>query len=182
MIELTLSPLASDIWHNFRIDTEKELGINGYLADIPGWGAKLAGQVLRIAGLLQLASSSNPALERQVEAEIMQKAIDIVLRLQQHAHAAFRMMGGDPIEEDAKELLAWMLAQPADKFTATEISHGLRQRNIGKTPRRKAALAELAERNYIATVKVKGKGSKPVIWYFLHPEVVENKTAHLRSM
>ena len=90
--ELTLSPEADALrlWWMDRI--EPRLAGRWDYDAMRAWGGKLAGQTLRIAGLLHAAEHAEPGAE-PVSAETMRRAIRIADCLASHAEAAFRRDG-----------------------------------------------------------------------------------------
>lgn len=96
-IVLSLSPDAYQNWHTFQRRIEVELRPNGKLSGCLGWGGKVCGYALRLAGLLHIAEYSsneiqisdamrnrklgkaerlNPALEVLIDRNILSEPIE----------------------------------------------------------------------------------------------------------
>jgi len=115
---LGLEAMAAEAWTSFRAAVERELRPDGRLVEIRGWGGKLPGYTLRIAGLLHLASK--PADQRAIDGETMDRAVAISSLLIEHALAAHQLMGGDEASADAKVLYDWLVRAGSPAFTRTE--------------------------------------------------------------
>ena len=164
---LTLQPAAYAAWHDFQINLEKELGEGGRLIHCPGWGGKLAGFTLRIAGLLHLADQTQNS--NIITEATLKNAIAMARILIEHALAAFELMGADPAVEDAKILFRWMLAQKQSRLRQSDITRGVRNRKW-RTQRIQQALRVLQERHLIS-VPVPQLTRKPTLIYFINPKI-----------
>jgi replicative DNA helicase len=127
--ELDLSPAAYSLLVDLKEAIEPSLGPSGDLESIADWGNKLAGTVVRLAGLLHLADH---ALETDGGASIaigegpMRRALRIGDFLCAHAQIAFDMMGADPVAGQARYILAWILRTGASSFTLRDAYQLLR--------------------------------------------------------
>ena len=127
---LTLTPAARHRLTTFEAWLEPRLGPAGELGHIADWGGKLAGAVIRIAGLLHLAASAAEALPwtMPVGDETMANAITIGEYLIPHACAAFGEMGADGSVEDARHLLDWIERMEQTTFTKRDAFEGTKSR------------------------------------------------------
>ncbi len=122
---------AYELVVGLRAKNEGKLGLGGEYEDVADWANKLAGETVRIAGLLQLADH---ALESDASAPLgvgpnpMRRALRITEYLVTHAQIAFDMMGADPIAELARYVLAWILRNDVTSFTRREAYMPLRAR------------------------------------------------------
>lgn len=165
---LQLEDPAKVLFQNFRDKIERELRADGRLYICRGWGGKLAGYTLRIAGLMHVALN----VGRQnflIRHDTMQNAITTAELLMEHAVAAYGSMGADIEISDAKELLEWIRAQGATKLTKTDIVNAMRNRQMGKKERLAKALAVLVERNYLSSAHLDTSTKKPTEVYFVNP-------------
>lgn len=115
----------------FKDAIEPALGPSGELESIADWGNKLAGTVVRLAGLLHLADRFGEASERMVEPigqGEMRRAMRIADFLCAHARIAFDLMNSDPIARGARHILAWIQRTNAESFTLREVYLPLRAR------------------------------------------------------
>lgn len=87
---LTLSPDASKEWKEFQKTIEPMLRQHGKLALCQGWGGKLCGFVLRIAGLLHVAEHGQNNLT--INKNSMANALELGALLIEHALATFSLM------------------------------------------------------------------------------------------
>jgi len=131
---IRLSPEADDSLAAFEAEIEPKLAEDGELGAMGDWAGKLAGAVLRIAGLLHLVDHAE-RLEpwpSQVSAATLRRAIAIGRYLIPHARAAYAEMGADPKIEAAQYLLRWIEreVQTTGKmtFTKRDIHRGCRGR------------------------------------------------------
>lgn len=114
---VTLSPEARALFDAWREKHERELGPSGRLGDCPGWGSKLPGSVVRIAGVMTLMG--NPAA-MEIDAEIMRASISIGEWLIEHALIVFGDAGLDPDVVKAKRLLGHLRRRGLDSFTKSQ--------------------------------------------------------------
>ena len=167
---LTLTPDALECWLAFREMVEQRQGQDGDLESIADWSGKLHGAALRIAGNLHLAQfGAHPPA--QIEAETMERALDLCALLIDHAKAAFALMDADPAAADAKALLRWIETGRLARFKRGEAYRHFKGRFTGKTERLDRALKELETRAIVApaTEKTPGRAAtvyavNPALW------------------
>ena len=99
---LTLDDQAMAVWHAFRMSIEAQLCPNGRLASCPGWGGKIAGMCLRVAGLLHVAEHGPGVLV--ISGATMGNAVALCEHLTDHALLAFGLMSIDQATQDAEVL------------------------------------------------------------------------------
>lgn len=167
---LQLEDSAKVAFHNFRHKIERELRADGKLYICRGWGGKLAGYTLRLAGLMHVAEHGNAA-HLVIQSEVMERAIIIAGLLMEHAVAAYNMMGADIETNDAKELLEWLKTQRADRLTKSDIVNAMRNRHMGKKGRLKKALSVLVDRNILSVPHTDKTTRKPTDVYFINPNI-----------
>lgn len=173
---LTLSPEAYDLWHGFQADTESDLRPDGRLASCLGWGGKLCGYMLRLAGLLHIAKLDVEAeVNLTIDYDSMTKAFMLAALLTEHAIAAFGLMGLDQPTADAKLIWQWLKSRQQQSFTQSELLLALRNRRIGKSERLSKALRLLKERNLISG-PIKLPTRKPTTIYYVSPVALESKS------
>lgn len=164
---LTLSPLAHEAWHQFQTTLEIELRPEGKLAGCLGWGGKLCGFVLRIAGLLHL--TENDAHHTTIQISTMQNALALGNALIGHALAAFGLVGTHQNMEDAKILYQWIYNRKSLSFTQSEVTFGLRNRKLISERLTKAL--HLLQEHHIITGPVKLPTRKPTTLYHVNPKL-----------
>lgn len=169
---LTLTAQAYSAWREFQYLIEIELRPEGKLANCPGWGGKICGFALRIAGLLHGAEYG--AEERMITESTMKNALEIALSLTEHAVVAFGVMRGDPAVEDAKTVWNWIKANGKLSFTQSEITLAMRNKKWGKAERLHKILQVLHERHYISA-PVRLPTRKPTTLYHVNPVLFQNE-------
>ncbi|MGH1456042.1 MAG: YfjI family protein [Alphaproteobacteria bacterium] len=167
---IKLSSPAKSLWMAFRADIEKEMRADGMLYICRGWGAKLAGYTLRIAGLMHVARHQG-ANNLTIEEDTMKNAITLARLLCEHTICAYGLMAIDQETQDAKELLEWIKAQEDNMLTKTKIVNGVRNRGMGKKDRLSKAISLLIERNILSDLHKDYSSKKPTDCYFINPNL-----------
>lgn len=144
---LTLAPDAGSLFTQLRHEVEAGLRPGGKLHGCLGWGGKLAGYSLRLAGLLHVAEHG--AQIRVISGDTMERAVLLALLLIDHARAAFHLMGVDQAIEDARAVFDWIKACGKPMFRKTECLRALHGR-FTKAVRLAEALKVLADRNIVS--------------------------------
>ncbi len=172
---LTLDPEARARLYAFAEWLEPELGPHGNLRPIADWAGKLAGAIVRIAGLLHLVEhSGNPeTLPFPVGPDAMERAVTLGRYLIPHARAAFQEMGADPDLDDARYLLEVIRRRDARQFTRRDLftwARGRFRRVEGLDP----ALRLLEQHAYVRPRETQrevraGRPASPV--YQVNPDV-----------
>ncbi|HVV68193.1 MAG TPA: YfjI family protein [Gammaproteobacteria bacterium] len=165
---LTLSDAALQLWRAFQSHIEIQLRPEGKLSNCQGWGGKICGYALRIAGLLKVAQQ-----EREINCiseNIMNNALEIAALLTEHAVAAFSLMGVDQDMEDAKAIFHWLRERTNPNFTQSEITLAMRGRKLGKAERLLKGLRVLQQRNIISQA-IKLPTRKPTTLYYINPQL-----------
>lgn len=145
---LRLSETAFALWKEFQNRVEYSLRNGQILCDCQGWGGKICGSVLRIAGLLHLAQTEGVSLT--IKENVMKKAIQIGEILILHAQKVFNDFSffGNNRTRDAK--LIWNAIKQINKlcFTQKELTVVLRHKML--SDKIKETLPVLMERNLIS--------------------------------
>lgn len=163
---LKLSPEAYQRWKSFQATIEIQLRPHQRLSYCQGWGGKICGFALRIAGLLHIAEYGLSG--NRIGETTMDKAIQIAELLIEHAIAAFGWIGIDQTTEDAKEVWHWITAQKQNSFRQSDLLLAMRGRKLGRSERLKKALVILQEHHLISEA-VKLPTRKPTTIYHIHP-------------
>ena len=176
--EITLSPEADRLLEEFSGEVECRLKTE--YADIADWAGKLAGAVLRIAGVLCRASVTRCYFLEDPEplvvaAEIMQNAISIGRYFIEHSRAAFSLMGADALVKQSQHLLDAICKNGLVDFTRRDIMRLCR--SFKTADEVQPVLNHLAEYGYIAmkgdnTSTSKGRPSGQV--YLVNPCLYNN--------
>lgn len=164
---LSLTPEAFRAWRNFQDSIEIQLRPEGKLALCQGWGGKICGFALRIAGLLHVADNPN---NLTINVTTMSKALQIATALTDHAIAAYGLLGIDETIEDAKDILQWLRTRQENSFKKSELALAMRNKKMGKADRLSKAIQILIDRNLISRPQ-KLTTRKPTTVYYVHPSV-----------
>ena len=163
---LTLEPGALSEWRAFQAAIELQLRPDGRLAVCQGWGGKISGFALRLAGLLNVAEHGQDRLT--ISADTMGRALELAALLTEHALAAYGLMGLDQATADAKDCWRWIRAQGRSSFTNGELSLAMRHRMHKERIDR--ALKVLHDRQLVSELeRIPGKKT---LLYWLHPQFV----------
>lgn len=134
-LTLVLSSEAKQRWLEFAQWIESHQGEGGRFERIQDFTGKLAGQALRIAGLVHIAEHHNQRI-LEVTEQTMKQAIAISKKLLAHAIAAFDSMGADPVMADAKFALSWALNNVEhDKTSFNHHARYIKQNALHRTNR-----------------------------------------------
>lgn len=168
---LELSGEAYQLWLSFAGEVEKGLAPGGEFEGMNDWGGKLAGAVVRMAGLFHLATHERPG-EMKITQETMRQAAYMGALLTEHAKAAYALMGTDDTIEGAKKVLEWIRRQAAERFSVRDCFQGVKQQVMfSHAEAVKEALKELEERGFIRELHMEkpGPGRKPSPIYQANP-------------
>ncbi|AKH38219.1 MULTISPECIES: DUF3987 domain-containing protein [Nitrosomonas] len=170
---LAFTHKARELWLDFAQQVEDELGENGKLQHIAEWGAKLAGNCARIAGLMQLIKTGRNS--NCVDDDAVGRAVTLCELLIEHTKTAFQLLGADQIEADALHVMKWIQASRLIEFNRSQAQKALegRFRTVDKL---KVAAERLSEWNVLSPeMKRINKGSKkPSFYYQVNPQIFDN--------
>ena len=172
-IKLTLCNEAKVEWRQFQKAIEHQLRPGGKLETCVGWGGKISGFALRLAGLIHVCETLGKSHE--ISANAMNKALELAALLCEHAVAAFIGMGSEQSVNDAKDILKWLESLQLASFTKSEVVRALKNKACGKSERLDKALRILAERHYISEPISKStpNSTKPTTYFEIHPLLQE---------
>jgi len=147
---IRLSAEAAEAHMDFERWIEPRLAETGELGFMADWAGKLAGGIVRIAGLLHLAEHATAAKpwEIPISGETMRAAVQIGCYLIPHAKAAFIEMNADESTKTAKHALKWIVRKEAETFTKRQLHQALKGR-LKKTDEVDEVLDVLIDYGYI---------------------------------
>jgi hypothetical protein len=167
---------ALELHRGFRSVLEPRLHAEtGDLAFLADWAGKLAGRVLRIAGLLHLAAGNDPA--RPVTFDTMRGAAEIGEWALTHAAAVYG--GWRTTEKDlgAARVLRWIKRTRKPEFTVRDAWQALKRQTWCEcSDHIKDALVILAEAGWITSVErvmSDGKRRLPEGTFVPHPNLLQ---------
>ncbi|MER3416660.1 MAG: hypothetical protein C4297_10680, partial [Gemmataceae bacterium] len=152
---------------------EPQLGESGELVAIADWAAKLAGAIVRLAGLLHLAEHGTLAdpWQRPIGLPTMEAAVRIGEYLIAHARYTFAEMGADGKIADARYLLRRIEDAGVTTFTRRDAWRWT-MGHFATVEDLKPALETLGEHGYIRERPAKehqGPGRRPGPAYEVNP-------------
>lgn len=178
---LTLTARGYKAMLTIQESVEPSLAGDGELASLAEWGAKYAGAIARIAGILHLAEQGADLGPRAaVTAQTMRAAWRIGNYFKICAVKAFTEMGADRVTADAVYLLGRIksLAVEGVESVSERDMHVACSRSRFKTKSDlKPALDRLVDHGYLAallTPKQTERGRPPSPRYQIHPVITEN--------
>jgi len=125
---LTFTPDASQAVTGLLGAIEPRFRPGADLAHMTDWGGKLAGAVVRIAGLLHLAAHCRDGWDRPVTVATLEAATQIGDYYTHHAKAAYDTIGADPATAHARAILQWLHTTRPAQVTARDLMRSLRDR------------------------------------------------------
>jgi len=112
-LEIPFSKEADETLAEFESALEPRLRVDGDLGGLAAWGTKLAGEVARIAGTLEMAEMQAVTSTTTISAKAVRSAVHLATEyLIPHAIRAFCEMGKDPSEHVARRILDWVIRKP----------------------------------------------------------------------
>lgn len=174
-IKLTFDSEAVIHEQRLRQDIEDMLKEGGTLSDMKGWGSKLAGQIIRIAGLLHVVEyipGKIKAIPTQIKTTTLASAKNLMYYFIEHARAAFGVMEADRRAEDGKYLLGVIkrLNKPVVEYRELQMQT---RKRFKKAYQLKMVISDLHERGFIIP---KMDGRKTL--YEVNPLIVITEYTH----
>lgn len=175
---ITLSPEADRLMEEFSQELEPKL-VKEY-AEISDWCGKLAGNVLRIAGLLCRAGThrSQEFLEEPeplvVDGQTMQNAIKLGRYFLNHAQAIFNVLPENAMFQNASRILKMITEKGLTEFNRRTAMRFCR--TFKRVEDIQPVLDFLEDYGYIISVSIPptgGKGRPPVPKYLVNPRAKE---------
>ena len=154
-VQLTLNNKAREAEEELREKIESMFLDGGELSEMKEWGSKLAGQIIRVAGLLHVAEhvqastmETENTVPTQLHEETFNKTCQLTSYFIEHAKAAYGCMGADKGTQDAKYLLEVIKRKNKPVIEYRDIQNLTRKR-FKKAKHLKATLGQLEEREFI---------------------------------
>ena len=163
---LTLDQEAFKEWREFQNTIEVDLRPDGRLSICQGWGGKICGYALRIAGLLHVAEHGNNSTI--INKITIENALELCSILTFHAIAAFGSMEIDPDIKDAKEILRWICDNNLTSFIKADVTKRMQNRSSMSAERIDKLLNILTQRNIVS---VPIKQGKKTLNYVVNPMI-----------
>lgn len=182
--DLTFTDDAAAELERFEGWRENQLRPGGTLADLAGWGNKLGGLCVRLAGLLHVADRIGGEWAGvAIDADTVRRAARVCREYAApHAVAAFEQIGTTAEATSAAALLKWIVGrdQPTADFSKRDALNGCRATFKSVDALDKAI--DLLERHYLIRPKVDdprpGPGRKPSPVYRVNPAARPTESSH----
>ena len=165
--------------HELLLDTERliepQLAKDGELGPIAEWGSKLAGAILRIAGLLHLANERE-AFRTPISRATLKAAVRIGDYFTEHARAAFNLLG-DAGTTDAAYLLEHLRKQDTQEFSIRSLHMELPRGRFATVEDVMTAVGSLEDHGYVVALPQPprvGPGRPPSPKYRVHPDLTKS--------
>jgi replicative DNA helicase len=174
---LTFAPDAAEAVTGLLGAVEPRFRPGADLAHMTDWGGKLAGVIVRIAGLLHLAEHARDGWDRPVSLATLEAAAEIGDYYTQHAKAAYDTIGADPATASARAILQWLHTTRPAQVTGRDLMRGMRDR-FPKAADLNAPLAILESRGWIRPrpgqpPQSRGRPAAPT--WDVHPAIVSKQ-------
>lgn len=158
---LTLSAAAHEAMVEIETTIEPTLAGNGELAALADWGAKYAGAIARIAGILHLAELGEVGTRSAVEAQSIVDAYRIGEFFKASAINAFAEMGTDDGTADAVYLLDRIKGLGADDVSERDLLNACQSR-FKTMDALRPAIARLVDHGHLTPLaKPESTGGRP---------------------
>jgi hypothetical protein len=148
---LLLSPgadrLLQELLNHIEPHLEEQIGRFAHMSD---WASKLAGKTLRMAGLFHLAQGLNE--QTAVSEQTMEQAVAFGLWSIREAERVYQGWQREELGAGVTAILTWVRRKRPTVFTAGDIKNSLRKSPWYSTDARDAALVELHQLRWIASV------------------------------
>lgn len=157
-------------------DVEPRLAPTGAWAHIVDWGSKYTGAIVRIAGLLHLASHLGDGCARAVDVDAVDQAARLGRYFAEHALAAFDDMGADPVVDDARHILNWIERTACRRFTKRDLFSALSRGRFRKAADLDPPLNLLQAHGFLRSEPSPdrgGAGRPPSPAWLTHPDVTK---------
>jgi replicative DNA helicase len=176
---LNLSPEALAAFDSYRSQLEPLLKSEG--PQMQGWLAKLAGAVLRIAGLLHIAAWERPENEA-IEAETIRRAIAIGTYFHHHARIMFRLMYSRDGQSEAASILDVLRTIEGESITTRNLWQRVKNRSGFDRADMDAALDVLEESGWIRRERQSRGTGRPSEIVLLNPAIKSQKSRNTPTM
>jgi len=163
------APKAFREWRDFQDSIETELRPGGKLSPILGWGGKICGYALRLAGLLQVMEYGHQNLT--IPLETMNRALDFSALLIDHGLKAFNLMGAvDEGYKKEKAILNWIRLGGETRFRKRDCLRDLHGQ-IKDVDELEPFLKDMEGRHIISPPIQIEAGGRPGIFYDVNPKL-----------
>jgi hypothetical protein len=172
-VTLHLGTEASALFAAWRAEIEPRRRPDADLGHIAAWSSKLDGAVVRIAGLLHLATTFTSGWDTPITAATMTAAIEMGSYLIDHAIAAFDLMGADPRLDAAHRIGRWIVSTHQATFTKRDAFRALRGQAVFSTVEGlTGGLNALEDHGWVRGVATERGPGRPSSRYAANPSIL----------
>jgi hypothetical protein len=174
---IELSDAARAEWREYFGAIERKMRPDGGFEHMQDWAGKLPGLAARIAGLLHCAEHSSDVepTASKLSLDTMTRALEFACVCEDHALAAYDLMGADVALRGARKLWGWIDRQRKTEFTFRDAFQALRRSaDFPKADDLEPAFAVLVERAYIAPKQTAPRPGRPTRLYEVNPALTED--------
>jgi replicative DNA helicase len=174
---LQLNPAAQAALLEAERRIEPTLAPDRELGGVRDWGSKLAGAIVRLAGLLHLAEHGTEGWRHPITADTLHAAVTLGGYFSEHARAAFGAVGPDAAGDPGAEYLWEHLGkQGIQKFKVRDLFTALPRGRYAKTADLNTAINILVDHGWLMQEpspprKASAPGRPPSPTYLVHPAV-----------
>ena len=158
-VAITLADDAREVFHGER-QWWREATAAGVFANMPEWGRKYAGMVLRIAGLLHVVQEASPHTT-PISTDTIARAVTIMRHAIEHARIGHGLMNGTEAHGRASDILEVVkrLQAESGSVTSADVYDRVRGRQaFQRTATVIGALRTLEERRHVRLERREGPG------------------------
>lgn len=142
---------------------EPQLGPSGDMAALREWGSKLAGEIVRIAGVLhaadRAAAGDKEPWKTPVPRGTLKRAIEIGLCYLEHTRATMHEMGADPRIAAARHVLEVLKSAGVSRISKRDLFDKVRKDSRFRTMQDLEKILEVLEQyGYVRELKPKRRG------------------------
>lgn len=174
---LTLTPAAHELLLSAERTIEPQLAEDGQLGTglLAEWGSKLAGAMVRMAGLLHVATEAE-AFRAPISSATLADAIRLGTYFSEHARAALGLLG-ETDTSDARYLLGHLARRNVDEFTIRSLHAELPRGRFATAEDVTAAVVVLEDHGWVAAQpppERTGPGRRPSPKFRVHPNATQS--------
>jgi hypothetical protein len=175
LLELTAE--GDDAVHDLQAAIEPKLAPLGELGHVADWASKLTGAVVRIAGLLHLATQLRDGWQQPISAATVHTAARLGTYFTSHALAVFDHMGADPTVDAAQYLLDWIADHHWTEFTKRDLFTNVSRARFRKVADLDPVLQLVIDHGWIRPGEPPAStgGRRPSPRYEVHPATQTSK-------
>lgn len=167
--ELSLDPVAYDLWLDFAQEIETAQRPGGDFEFVRAWASKSTGHVIRVAGIFHMAAGP-AAIHNPIDVTTMQRATAFVAWAAKHARYCFGRFGDGTGQGCANRILEWLQDKRLKTVTARAILQALK----GKYPNMAAlrpGISMLVDRGALVPQDTPNKVGRPSVTFAINPAI-----------